>query len=387
MIELTTEIFIAYTCILLMSVGPIFIGSYMSVYRILPSKDDEKKDKNSSKGGIKSSSSVQINTETLSSKDAYMFPVIGSITLFGFYVLFKLFPKEYVNFILTIYFLMLGIGALATSLTSLLSAIPTLSNLQKYTIRSPIKKLNLIKVFDFSEWKYEFTILNIFCLVCCSGVGVWYGLTKHWIANNIFGLAFSIQGVALISPGSYKVGCIMLSGLFFYDIFWVFGTDVMVTVAKSFDAPIKLLFPKNIFTTEEFQFSMLGLGDIVIPGLFIALLLRYDYFRGGLKSSYSKPYFFICFISYILGLVTTIGVMHIFEHAQPALLYLVPYCIFSSLFTGIIRGELGSLFDYSEGGLQLNNKSKNENSDNEDLKSDTTKSEDNKESSIKNKDD
>lgn len=27
---------------------------------------------------------------------------------------------------------------------------------------------------------------------------------------------------------SLQVGCILLGGLFFYDIFWVFGTDVMV---------------------------------------------------------------------------------------------------------------------------------------------------------------
>ena len=29
-------------------------------------------------------------------------------------------------------------------------------------------------------------------------------------------------------------GAILLAGLFVYDVFWVFGTDVMVTVAKSF---------------------------------------------------------------------------------------------------------------------------------------------------------
>jgi minor histocompatibility antigen H13 len=57
----------------------------------------------------------------------------------------------------------------------------------------------------------------------------------------------------------------LLWGLFFYDIFWVYGTDVMVTVAKSLDAPIKLLFPID-FTTTPPKFSMLGLGDIVIPG-------------------------------------------------------------------------------------------------------------------------
>lgn len=53
----------------------------------------------------------------------------------------------------------------------------------------------------------------------------------------------------------------MKGGLFFYDIFWVFGTDVMETVAKSFDAPIKVIWPKGK------GFSLLGLGDIVIPGI------------------------------------------------------------------------------------------------------------------------
>jgi minor histocompatibility antigen H13 len=55
-----------------------------------------------------------------------------------------------------------------------------------------------------------------------------------------------------------------------YDIFWVFGTDVMVTVAKSFDAPVKLLWPKDLFA-EQLHFSMLGLGDIVIPGALLLL--------------------------------------------------------------------------------------------------------------------
>jgi minor histocompatibility antigen H13 len=114
--------------------------------------------------------------------------------------------------------------------------------------------------------------------------------------------------------------------LFFYDIFWVFGTDVMVTVAKSFDAPIKLLFPKSLWAAE-YQFSMLGLGDIVIPGtfqenvlahcvgIFIALLLRYDYHRNALlkKPNGGTPYFNNTFVGYFVGLATTIFVMHAFK--------------------------------------------------------------------------
>lgn len=47
--------------------------------------------------------------------------------------------------------------------------------------------------------------------------------------------------------------------------------------AKSFDAPIKLLFPRALEEGSKLTpFSMLGLGDIVIPGIFVALVLRYD---------------------------------------------------------------------------------------------------------------
>ena len=74
---------------------------------------------------------------------------------------------------------------------------------------------------------------------------------------------------------SFKIAFVLLWGLFFYDIFWVYGTDVMVTVAKSLNAPVKLLFPVDLTATPP-KFSLLGLGDIVIPGIYIALSLRYD---------------------------------------------------------------------------------------------------------------
>ncbi len=52
-------------------------------------------------------------------------------------------------------------------------------------------------------------------------------------------MAFAINGVELLNLNNVLTGCILLGGLFVYDIFWVFGTNVMVTVAKSFEAPIK----------------------------------------------------------------------------------------------------------------------------------------------------
>ncbi|KAF3661814.1 Minor histocompatibility antigen H13 [Capsicum annuum] len=124
------------------------------------------------------------------------------------------------------------------------------------------------------------------------------------------------KGIEMLSLGSFKTGAILLAGLFVYDIFWVFFTPVMVSVAKSFDAPIKLLFP-----TADLKrpFSMLGLGDIVIPGIFVALALRFDVSRGK-----EPQYFKSAFLGYAVGVVSTIVVMNWFQAAQPALLYIVP---------------------------------------------------------------
>jgi minor histocompatibility antigen H13 len=189
------------------------------------------------------------------------------------------------------------------------------------------------------HWGGSDVVAMIVAIVVCA----FYAQTKHWMISNVLGVAFSVQGIALLSLGSYKNGAILLAGLFIYDIFWVFGTDVMVSVAKSFDAPIKLVFPRNVFA-EEFVFSMLGLGDIVIPGFFVALLLRFD----KVQKNRSSPFFTWCFRAYVAGLLTTIAVMHVFKAAQPALLYLVPFCLGSSFFTGLATGQWNLLLAYEE---------------------------------------
>jgi len=162
--------------------------------------------------------------------------------------------------------------------------------------------------------------------------------------------------------------------LFFYDIFFVFGTDVMLTVAKGIDAPIKLQFPKD-FSGETNKYAILGLGDIVIPGVFVSLCLRYDFTktinRVYFESQYEKEkngdgnanlmkylyktaidcpkHFFIAVnIGYLIAIICTVVVMIVFDHGQPALLYLVPGCILSVLGTTFYKGEFNSLWEYSE---------------------------------------
>ncbi|PRP84158.1 hypothetical protein PROFUN_04149 [Planoprotostelium fungivorum] len=308
--ELDANLFIAYASIVTMACVPIYIGSYLSTH--------------------------QKEIESMSTEDAMKFPLVGSAVLFGLYLAFKFFSKEYINLLLTGYFLFFGLLAVAGTL--------------KHVVQLVIKDNAILIKKEFVPFWNKSKPINIeldradlVSGTMATVVAIWYATTKHWVANNILGLSFSIQGISLLSLGSYKIGSILLGGLFFYDIFWVFGTDVMVTVAKSFDAPIKLLFPKNLFA-DVLQFSMLGLGDIVIPGVFIALLLRFDRSRGN-----KMPiYFTVTYIAYILGLLLTLFVMHHFRAAQPALLYLVPACVGSSFGLATVRNEIKQLLDYTE---------------------------------------
>jgi len=309
--ELSPDLAIAYSAIVGMAVAPIYIGCHLSLQ--------------------------QKGIENMSSEQAWKFPFIGSGVLFGLYILFKLFSKEYINMLLTSYFLVLGILAVTSSLKPLVLPL----------FKQPLHpyKFSWVPFWKNKEpIEIEIDNADILSGIFGTAIGIWYVMTKHWISNNILGLAFSIQGISMLSLSSFKIGSILLGGLFIYDIFWVFGTDVMVTVAKSFDAPIKLLFPKQLFAAE-LQFSMLGLGDIVIPGLFIALMLRFDVAR---SSGKSKTYFWTCYVAYFIGLVTTIVIMHSFKSAQPALLYLVPACLGSVFLLSLVRGELPKLLEYNE---------------------------------------
>ena len=92
--------------------------------------------------------------------------------------------------------------------------------------------------------------------------------------------ALAMTSLGAISLGSFQTAAILLAGLFCYDIFFVFGTDVMMTVATKIEAPVKFLYtappPAEGAEPRDYPFSVLGLGDIVIPGLFIRFMSKID---------------------------------------------------------------------------------------------------------------
>ena len=175
-----------------------------------------------------------VERETISQTDAMKFPIIGSLALGGLYVAFKYFDKDMVNLVLSLYFSLVGTFTLTATVAPMLATF--IPSKVKY---GPKFKLPFLGDIDLQLMQSE--LVALFPSIIFS---YFYFKTKHFMLNNVLGISFCVQTIASVSLGSYKTGAILLCGLFFYDIWWVFGTDVMVTVAKSFDGPIKLLFPR-----------------------------------------------------------------------------------------------------------------------------------------------
>lgn len=278
--------------------------------------------------------------------DAKQFPLYASAFLFGFYVLYKFLPKEVFTYIINTYF----------SFTTILSisgifvdVIPFTENQNKvlYTWDLPKWLQNILEVK-----KFELSIARIICIIVASLPVGFYFITRHWALNNIFAILFTLVALKSLSLSTTKTGLFLLWALFFYDIFWVYGTDVMVTVAKNLDIPIKIVFP-YLNDEGDFKTSMVGLGDLVIPGIFVSLCLKFDFDQAFAKhkviNSFSEiklNYFNLAFVGYIYGIIETFLAMYIFEHPQPALLFLVPMCTLPVLARAYFRGELNHFIEY-----------------------------------------
>jgi len=309
------------------------------------------------------------DSESISKKDAMMFPVFGSLALFSLYIAYKFIGKEYMNMLLTSYIMLAGVSAVANTLEPFHNPLFSSSwREKKHLIHFHIPKI-LQKIFGEEgqdEFRMHFSKQDVISHLVGLGLAGVFLQTKDFTIHNLFGICFSVQAIRLVSLGQFLNAFILLWGLFVYDVFWVFGTDVMVTVALSFEAPAKIIFPQSF---EPWKQGILGLGDIVIPGIFVALCLRFDDFihrrsinkphhrkNISILESFPKPYFYTVFVNYLFGLGATALAMHWMKAAQPALLYLVPFTTISVAILPLIKGHIKDLFAYTEDDEKKDNK-------------------------------
>ncbi|KAH7409364.1 signal peptide peptidase-domain-containing protein [Cadophora sp. MPI-SDFR-AT-0126] len=447
------ELIQMYIHLILAAVFPIYIGSHASLRRP-PSAAVPKKKAPGEDGDDEEDAKI----EGMTPSDAILFPILAGVTLGGLYLVIKwLDDPKLLNKILNVYFSGLGVfgvGKLAADCLNVATNFifpnvwstsaetyfiePLLSQqvtgkVNKARVQvhrkfvedktnpfpgflssiqfSPAinKKLWSLRATLKNHWIFKAYVHGVFTakgnvklndvlgfVIGVATIALYNMNGKAWWLTNIMGFGFCYGTLQLMSPTTFWTGTLVLAGLFIYDIVMVFYTPLMVTVATSLEVPIKLVFP------GPKRGSMLGLGDVVLPGIMMALALRFDLYLHYLRKQrttskptippraiepdtiirapyveatgqwgerfwtrlakkgdadtvadgarFSKVYFKASLVGYVLAMLVTLVVMNIFNHAQPALLYLVPGVLTALWGTALVKGDVSLMWEYSEDG-------------------------------------
>ncbi|KJE94681.1 signal peptide peptidase [Capsaspora owczarzaki ATCC 30864] len=292
--------------------------------------------------------------QTMSKREVLLFPVVGSFTLLLIFFLF-----EWIQFLLIISQTVMACSSVAFLISPLVHAC--LARTFPHAMRSGLS--------NWCTW-------GEFCSIALAvGVTLVWMYSGHWLLVDILGFGICVVGITFIQIPNVKLVTLLFVGLLLYDVFWVFfserwfhsnvmvevatkeAANPMVSVAKVLhipkiaesssqvlELPVKLIFP-NSFTSSPRHFSMLGLGDIVIPGLLVALVRRI-----GDTDALKFRYFQASLIGYFFGVLMAIVMSRIYGVAQPALLYLVPSTLLAVGWATARKGEFHRFvqFDQSE---------------------------------------
>ncbi|XP_010532287.1 PREDICTED: signal peptide peptidase-like 1 [Tarenaya hassleriana] len=305
---------------------------------------------------------------TLDRSQALMIPVMSSCSLL---LMFYLFSS--VSQLLTVF----------TAIASVSSLFFWFSPYVTY-IKS---QLGLTDPFVSSCCSKSFTRTQGLLLVACAMTVVAWVISGYWILNNVLGISICIAFVSHVRLPNIKICAMLLVCLFVYDIFWVFfserffGANVMVSVAtqqasnpvhtvasslnlpglqlitKKLELPVKIVFPRNLLGgvatgVSASDFMMLGLGDMAIPAMLLALVLWFDHRKTrevvnlfDLHSSKGHKYIWYALPGYAIGLVTALAAGVLTHSPQPALLYLVPSTLGPVVFMSWLRKDLSELWE------------------------------------------
>ncbi|CAG0893864.1 unnamed protein product [Cyprideis torosa] len=298
------------------------------------------------------------NVQTLDAMQALCLPLGASISLL---VMFFFFDSMQILF------------ALCTAVIATVALAFLLLPMCQYILK-PCLGLNRISLGPCGRYTPpELVSFGVSLTLVCFWI-----LTGHWLLMDAMGMGLCVAFIAFVRLPSLKVSTLLLTGLLIYDVFWVFfsgyffSANVMVKVAtRPAENPIGLMAKKlhwNIRETPKLSlpgklvfpsvhnqghFSMLGLGDIVMPGLLLCFVMRYDAWKrlqvsqagdSGLPPPASHlrsiSYFHCSLIGYFLGLLTATVSSEVFKAAQPALLYLVPFTLLPLLTMAYLKGDL-----------------------------------------------
>ncbi|XP_034685455.1 signal peptide peptidase-like 2 [Vitis riparia] len=322
----------------MMAVGTVVCASLWSEY-IACEQNDERYNELSPKASEAGATKDDPEKEVLdiSAKGAVGFVITAST----FLVLLYFFMSSWFVWVLIVLFCIGGVEGMHACIVTLI--LRGCKNSERKTVNLPL----------FGE----VTVLSLGVLLFCLSFAIAWAITRKasfsWIGQDVLGISLMITVLQIARLPNIKVASVLLCCAFVYDIFWVFISpvifkdSVMIAVARGDNSggesiPMLLRVPR--FFDPWGGYDMIGFGDILFPGLLISFAFRFDKTN---KRGMTNGYFLWLAIGYGCGLLFTyLGLYLMNGHGQPALLYLVPCTLGVTVILGLMRGELGHLWEH-----------------------------------------
>jgi len=266
---------------------------------------------------------VAKEVSSLKIRNVVIFVIVGSLVLILFFYFFNI-----------IYYFLLIIVTLV-SFVSLFFVLSTgVDNVfERAGWGAKSFKLSVLPVIHYS--------IVVLSLLCISFIVLWI-VTGYWLVVNCLAWCIGVTQLSLLKLPNLKIAVLLLSAFLLYDVFWVFispyifGESVMVAVATKMPVsslPMTLSMPHIL---DSNSYSLLGLGDIVLPGLFVCYTYGVDKSIQSIVNNEiidlptiptkipKVSYFIIALLGYTVGFACTLVSFVVMQKGQPALLYLVP---------------------------------------------------------------
>jgi hypothetical protein len=294
-------------------------------------------------------------------KQAIIMPVLGSVSLV---VLFY--------FLNIIYWLLVVILGIAVFVSMIYVWQPIVDGIIIDILhREPTKKFNIL-----TRWCDPTPVSTLIAMIFSLIMVVIWIVTNNWAVIDFLAICNGIASLSFMRVPNLKIASILLGLFFVYDVFWVFFShlifkeSVMVSVATkslSLGLPIVIKYPKLNYlwnatnyivmpnplnelvhryvtlATSDYTINwfIIGMGDLILPGVWINFLYRLDDRMG---KSWKSGYFLTGMVGYTLGMFATQIAVFLMRQGQPALLYLVPFILVPVTIQGRIKNELHILW-------------------------------------------
>jgi signal peptide peptidase-like protein 2B len=232
--------------------------------------------------------------------------------------------------------------------------------------------------------------------------------TFYWLVQDVMGVCFCVLILGLFHINKIMVTSTFLFLVFIYNLFHAFtspynfaavdvatgGEKVDPTYCEKYPfdsdcrgsfAPLPMMLAVPWFNDFRAEFSVVGLADIILPGLLISFAARFDaakalvrkcsqassirkgeineaddaadsvglvgandmkqhYHFGRIFKSLFRGYFGPLMIAYGVGLTMAYIASWATSRGQPALLFLIPACLGTTLYLGWKKRELSDLW-------------------------------------------